>query len=161
MLSKQVVRLSRRLSKIASRSVVTAASSSSDRLVVVGSGVAGSATALVAAELYHIPTTVIYAGSKPTDCNSFWAQGGIIYKGAVGEDSPELLAQDIHRAGAGLCHDPAVQKVANEGPERVKQLLLDDRMGIFANVPFQRNGSGDLSVTLGKSSCLNSGKSSF
>merc|ERR1719262_783806 len=35
------------------------------------------------------------------DCNSQWAQGGIIYKGK--QDSPELLGRDIHIAGAGRC----------------------------------------------------------
>lgn len=121
-------------------------SSTTDRLLVIGSGVAGSAAALIAAEVYQIPTTLVFAGAKPTDCNSYWAQGGIIYKGGA-TDSSDLLSQDIHRAGAGLCFDPAVQKVALEGPERVQQLLLDESK-LFANVPFQRDGGGDLSLTL-------------
>ena len=128
---------------------LTTQASSTDRLLVIGSGVAGSATALIAAELYQIPTTLIFAGVQPTDCNSFWAQGGIIYQGRPGEDSPDSLANDIHRAGAGLCYDPAVQKVAHEGPERVEQLLLDWTQR-FANVPFQRSEeTGELSLTLG------------
>jgi aspartate oxidase len=107
---------------------------------------------LVAAELYQIPTTLVFAGALPTDCNSYWAQGGIIYKGLPEEDSPALLAQDIHNAGAGLCFDPAVQKVALEGADRVQQLLLDEsKRKIFANVPFQRNEDTDaFSLTLGK-----------
>ena len=114
-----------------------------DRLLVVGSGVAGSAAALIAAEIYKIPVTLIYAGSVPTDCNSYWAQGGIIYRNYDPEsgDSAHSLAQDIHRAGAGLCYDPAVQKVSVEGPDRVRQLLLNDQdnqKGVFANVPFDR-----------------------
>lgn len=56
-----------------------------------------------------------------------------------------IIAQDIHRAGAGLCYDEAVQKVSQEGPERVKQLLLSD---IFARVPFDRNDVGELSLCL-------------
>ena len=121
----------------------------SDRLLVIGSGVAGSATALIAAELYKIPTTILFSGSQPTDCNSYWAQGGIIYRGRPGEDSPGSLAKDIHRAGAGLCYDPAVQKLAHEGPDRVDQLLLDMTKR-FANVPFQRaSNTGELSLTLG------------
>jgi L-aspartate oxidase len=112
-----------------------------ERLLVIGSGVAGSATALIAAETYKIPVTVVFAGSIPTDCNSNWAQGGIIYRNYNPKynDSSDLLASDIHRAGAGLCYDPAVQKVAQEGPDRVKQLLLDNIHHIFANVPFDRN----------------------
>ena len=112
-----------------------------DRLLVIGSGVAGSAAALIAAETYQIPVTLLFAGDVPTDCNSNWAQGGIIYRNyhqPSFDDSAASLAADIHRAGAGLCHDPAVQKVATEGPARVRQLLLD-HAEIFANVPFDRD----------------------
>eukprot|EP00542_Grammatophora_oceanica_P017471 CAMPEP_0194029510 /NCGR_PEP_ID=MMETSP0009_2-20130614/3213_1 /TAXON_ID=210454 /ORGANISM="Grammatophora oceanica, Strain CCMP 410" /LENGTH=576 /DNA_ID=CAMNT_0038669199 /DNA_START=185 /DNA_END=1915 /DNA_ORIENTATION=- len=125
--------------------------SEGDRLLVVGTGVAGSAAALVAAETYGIPTTIICAGRQSTDCNSYWAQGGIIYKGhSQGKDSPSLLSEDIHRAGGeDLCHTPAVVKVATEGPSRVEQLLLDNKEGIFANVPFERDEStGELKLTL-------------
>ena len=66
-----------------------------------------------------------------------------------------MFAEDVHRAGAGLCYEPAVQKVAHEGPERVRQLLLDESIKkIFANVPFQRSETGELSLTLGKSGIL-------
>jgi L-aspartate oxidase len=155
--------LSRRIALNSSRRLLSSTNNSTslrsfstadntDRLLVIGSGVAGSAAALVAAELYQIPTTLVFAGALPTDCNSYWAQGGIIYKGLPEEDSPALLAQDIHNAGAGLCFDPAVQKVSLEGAGRVQQLLLDaSKRKIFANVPFQRNaGTDDLSLTLGK-----------
>lgn len=121
----------------------------SNRLVIVGSGVAGSAAALIAAETYQIPVTMIYAGQLPTDCNSYWAQGGIIYRNydPKSNDSAELLAEDIHRAGAGLCNPLAVQKVAQEGPERVRQLLLDTSH-LFAHVPFDRTATGDLALCL-------------
>jgi len=142
-------------SSISARSTTTRNSDdntfdSTDRLLVIGSGVAGVTAALVAAEIHQIPTTIVYAGSKPTDCNSFWAQGGIIYKGLENVDSPALLAKDIHQAGAGLCYDPAVQKIATEGSDRVKQLLLDDSLkGAFAHVPFHRNDeTGDLCLCL-------------
>lgn len=42
----------------------------------------------------------------------------------VQDDSPELLASDVHTAGAGLCDDAAVMKLAIEGPHRVEQVLL-------------------------------------
>ena len=120
-----------------------------DRLLVIGSGVAGSAAALIAAETYGIPVTLLFAGPVPTDCNSNWAQGGIIYRNynPSSNDSAELLATDIHRAGAGLCYDPAVQKVATEGPERVRQLLLD-LSETFANVPFDRNPNNPNELSL-------------
>lgn len=116
----------------------------------MGSGVAGSAAALIAAETYKIPVTLLFAGNVPQDCNSNWAQGGIIYRNYDPEsgDCAELLARDIHRAGAGLCVDEAVRKVSIEGPERVRQLLL--KGGAFADVPFDKKSDGELSLCLGK-----------
>jgi hypothetical protein len=123
--------------------------SNNDRLLVVGSGVAGSAAALIAAETYKIPVTLLFAGDIPDDCNSNWAQGGIIYRNydPASGDSAESLANDIHRAGAGLCEDGAVQKVSEEGPDRVRQLLLAG--GAYANVPFDKRPDGELSLCLG------------
>jgi len=120
-----------------------------DRLLVVGSGVAGSAAALVAAETHQIPVTMLFAGSVPKDCNSWWAQGGIIYRNFDPEsgDSADSLANDIHRAGAGLCADNAVRKVSEEGPDRVKELLLNAKKA-FADVPFDKMPNGDLSLCL-------------
>ena len=131
------------------RSFSTQTSGAEDRLLIVGSGVAGSAAALIAAETHKIPVTIIYAGDAPTDCNSWWAQGGIIYRNYDPEsrDSAELLAKDIHRAGAGLCDPDAVRKVSEEGPERVRQLLLDATER-FAQVPFDRQPDGELSLCL-------------
>lgn len=42
----------------------------------------------------------------------------------VQDDSPDLLASDVHTAGAGICDDSAVMKLAQEGPGRVEQMLL-------------------------------------
>jgi L-aspartate oxidase len=120
---------------------------------VIGSGVAGSATALIAAEHFKIPVTMLFAGQTPEDCNSYWAQGGIIYRNyhPSSKDSAEALARDIHRAGAGLCDANAVSKLAMEGPDRVRQLLLSDS-DTFAHVPFDKTESGDFSLCLGKQS---------
>jgi glycine/D-amino acid oxidase-like deaminating enzyme len=61
--------------------------------------VAGCSTALKAAER-GLRVTVLTSASDPHDCNSFWAQGGIIYKAK--DDKPALLAQDIMTAGASV-----------------------------------------------------------
>jgi len=122
-----------------------------DRLIVVGSGVAGSAAALIAAEVYKVPVTLLFAGDSPSNCNSYWAQGGIIYRNfdEKSGDSAEALSQDIHTAGAGLCQHDAVAKVATEGPSIVEQLLLDSS-GIFADVPFDRcHKTNELLLCLG------------
>jgi L-aspartate oxidase len=122
-----------------------------DRLLVVGSGVAGSAAALIAAQTHQIPVTLLFAGNIAQDCNSNWAQGGIIYRNydPSSGDSADSLADDIHRAGAGLCVDEAVRKVSEEGPDRVRQLLLNG--GPFADVPFDKRPDGELSLCLGES----------
>ena len=118
---------------------------------MVGTGVAGCSTALVAAEKYSIPVTLLCAGSTPTDCNSYWAQGGIIYRNYNPEsgDSADSLMTDICRAGDGLCVTDAVRKLAAEGPERVKELLLGNGY-MFANVPFERDDNGELKLCLGE-----------
>jgi L-aspartate oxidase len=119
-------------------------------LVVVGSGVAGCSTALIAAERYNVPVTLLCAGSLPTDCNSYWAQGGIIYRNydKTSGDSVQSLSSDVHRAGDGLCVNEAVLKLAQEGPERVRELLLGSQSS-FADVPFERDETGSLKLCLG------------
>ncbi len=122
-----------------------------DNLIVIGSGVAGCSAALIAAERHNIPVTLLCAGSAPTDCNSYWAQGGIIYRNydPAANDSAASLVADVQRAGAGLCDPGAVWKLALDGPDRVRQLLLDDSdAGRYANVPFDRNENGALSCCL-------------
>merc|ERR1719311_1473151 len=74
------------------------------------------------------------------DCNSQWAQGGIIYKGV--NDSPELLGRDIHIAGAGRCKSQAVSIVSEEGPSAVEKLLL------MNGAQFDRNDDGSLALCL-------------
>ena len=51
-------------------------------LLVIGCGIAGSATALQAARL-GMQVTMLSSAANEDDCNSFWAQGGIIYKAEV------------------------------------------------------------------------------
>ena len=120
-----------------------------DRIVIVGTGVAGCASALIAAEQHKVPVTLVCAGSAMTDCNSYWAQGGIIYRNSdpASNDSEDSLAKDVHRAGAGLSVDSAVRKLAREGPGRVSELLLGMKKE-FANVPFDRDEQGNLRFCL-------------
>ncbi|KAF0691632.1 hypothetical protein As57867_017103, partial [Aphanomyces stellatus] len=109
--------------------------------LIIGCGAAGSAAALRLAR-EGVRVIVLGAAANPADCNTYWAQGGIIYKSP--DDSPDLLSSDIHRAGAGVCHDPAVRKVATEGPGCVDDLLLE-----VAQTPFERHdATGELKLTL-------------
>jgi L-aspartate oxidase len=68
-------------------------------------------------------------------------KGGIVAR-SNGDDSPDLLVKDILRAGAGLSLPSAAELLAEEGPELVKSLLLEQ-----AQVRFDRTPDGTLSFT--------------
>lgn len=110
-------------------------------VLVIGSGIAGCTAALKSASLGH-QVTLLTANDDPLECNSYWAQGGIIYK--ADDDHPELLASDIHKAGAFKSNKSAVDKLTHEGPKCVDEFLL----GSIAKVPFDRNADGSLALCL-------------
>lgn len=56
------------------------------------------------------------------------------------DDSPDLLASDVHTAGAGICNDSAVMKLAQEGPGRVEQMLLRGTSEVRVR---EREGEGE------------------
>lgn len=109
----------------------------SDRVVVVGGGVAGLATALALAPM---PVTVLVASPLGTAAATGLAQGGIA--AALGaDDAPALHAADTLTAGAGLS-DPAVAAlVAEAAPAAIEWLV---RLG----TPFDRDGAGTISLGL-------------
>ncbi|MEQ8820665.1 MAG: L-aspartate oxidase [Sumerlaeia bacterium] len=92
-------------------------------LLIIGGGIAGCAAALAAADAGLDVTVVTNSKAVKEGSNTAWAQGGIVYTG-VG-DSPDLLARDIHDAGAGICWEPAVRQLAELGPKLVKSILID------------------------------------
>ncbi len=108
-------------------------------VLIVGSGLAGCAAAITAAR-QGIRVLVITKESQMEESNTWYAQGGIIYRGAT--DSPERLAADIATAGAGLCDQAAVSLLSREGPRLVKDVLIDD-----VGVPFDRASDGELDLT--------------
>ncbi|HYM60283.1 MAG TPA: FAD-dependent oxidoreductase [Thermoanaerobaculia bacterium] len=108
-------------------------------VLVIGTGIAGLTTAFCLASA-GIRTLLVTKAADPKDCNTFWAQGGIIYRGE--NDSPAKLIEDIIRAGAGLSNEDAVRFLAVEGPRVVKQLLLDE-----IHVPFSTTEEGELDLT--------------
>jgi L-aspartate oxidase len=87
--------------------------------VIVGSGIAGLYTALLAKQ--HGSVLTITKGSIE-ECNTRYAQGGIA--AAIGaNDSPELHFQDTIAAGAGLCDEEAVRILVTEAPDRIIELV--------------------------------------
>ena len=108
-------------------------------VLVIGTGIAGLTTAFTLAAA-GIRVLLVTKATDPADCNTSWAQGGIIYQGE--DDSPAKLVEDIIRAGAGISNHDAVAFLAHEGPNVVRQLLLDE-----VHVPFTTTHEGELDLT--------------
>jgi L-aspartate oxidase len=104
--------------------------------IIVGSGIAGLYTALLANEGGSV---LILTKGSLDDCNTKHAQGGIA-AAIESNDSPELHLQDTVAVGAGLCEPEAVRILVQEAPERIADLI---RLG----VPFD---TVDGQVALGK-----------
>jgi len=107
--------------------------------LIIGTGIAGLTTAFTLARA-GLSVLLVTKSADPADCNTFWAQGGIIYKGEG--DTPARLIEDILAAGAGLCNEQAVRFLAVEGPPVVKKILLDE-----LGVPFSKTDEGELDLT--------------
>jgi len=87
--------------------------------IIVGSGIAGLYTALLAREQGSV--LIITKGSID-DCNTRHAQGGVA--AAIGKkDSPELHFQDTIAAGDGLCDEDSVRILVNEASDRITDLV--------------------------------------
>jgi len=87
--------------------------------IIVGSGIAGLYTALLAKEAGSV---LILTKGSIEDCNTRHAQGGIA--APIGKnDSPELHFQDTMSAGDGLCDPEAVRILVTEAPDRIADLI--------------------------------------
>lgn len=109
----------------------------SDRIIVIGAGIAGLATAL---RLAPRPVTLVTAAPLGFGTATGWAQGGIA--AAMGsDDAPALHAADTVAAGAGLTEADVALRVAEAGPG-----LIDWLVGLAA--PFDRDAAGALALGL-------------
>ncbi len=108
-------------------------------VLIIGSGIAALSCALKAYE-EGFNVVIVTKGERPEDSNTDHAQGGIVYKG--NNDSEKLLINDILNAGAGATNPEAAKIVAQEGPNLVKEILIDK-----VKVPFSRNEDGSLDLT--------------
>jgi L-aspartate oxidase len=109
-------------------------------VLVIGSGLAGCSAALAAARR-GARVLMLTKAAKPEESNTWYAQGGIIYRGKV--DSPAKLAADIIAAGDGLCNPAAVDLLAREGPRLVDEVLIGD-----AHVAFDQLSDGSEALDL-------------
>lgn len=88
--------------------------------IVVGSGIAGLNTALLARAAGG--RVLIVTKGRVDDGNTRYAQGGIAAAVGAG-DTPALHLQDTLTAGAGLCDRAAAQALTEEGPPAVANLI--------------------------------------
>ena len=109
-------------------------------VLIVGCGIAGGTAALQLADA-GISIVILTRAREAEESNTRYAQGGIIYRGH--DDSPDRLAEDVLRAGAGHSNPRAVRILAEEGPALVRRVLID-RLG----VRFDCDGNGELALAL-------------
>ncbi len=88
-------------------------------VLVIGSGIAGLFTALKVSEYANV---IIVTKKDKAESNTNYAQGGIASVISK-EDTYEKHINDTLIAGAGLCHQDAVEVLVKEGPERIKDLI--------------------------------------
>jgi hypothetical protein len=89
-------------------------------VIVVGSGIAGLATAIHARRAGHRVLVVTKANISAGSTQ--WAQGGIAAALAE-DDSPGEHLRDTLVAGAGLCDAAAVDILVTEGPAAIRNLV--------------------------------------
>ncbi|MDP2727013.1 MAG: L-aspartate oxidase, partial [Dehalococcoidia bacterium] len=91
--------------------------------IIVGSGIAGLYTALLAKEQGRV---LLLTKGSLDECNTKHAQGGIA--AAIGAlDSSELHLKDTISVGAGLCDEEAVRVLVEEAADRIQDLI---RLGV-------------------------------
>jgi L-aspartate oxidase len=121
------------------RQIVGGMDSFKSDVLVIGGGIAGCVAALKAA-YNKLEVNMLMKGDGPDKSNTYYAQGGIVYKGK--SEKPSKLIEDILMVGDGVSYPPAVRVLANEGPRLIKEILLDE-----AQVSFDKNTWGTLDLT--------------
>jgi L-aspartate oxidase len=107
-------------------------------VIVIGSGIAGLAAAITSSEA-GLSVAVISKERTLDECNTNYAQGGIVYQG---EGKDRLLEKDILAAGCDLNFIEAVRVITASGPAAVEELLMKK-----AKVPFCKTDDGTLDYT--------------
>src|SRR3954469_6060018 len=87
--------------------------------LILGSGIAGLSFALKVAPRGRV---AIITKKDRAESNTNYAQGGIAAVTSK-EDSFEMHVRDTLEAGAGLCKEPVVRTIVEEGPARIEELI--------------------------------------
>ena len=111
--------------------------------LILGSGIAGLSFALKVAPRGRV---AIITKKNRAESNTNYAQGGIAAVTSK-EDSFELHVRDTLEAGAGLCQEPVVRTIVEEGPARIAELIELGMKFSGREVP---EGSGEIELDLGR-----------
>jgi len=104
-------------------------------VVIIGAGVAGLYTAM---NLPKDKKVLIINKNHPWECNTFYAQGGVV---TAVDDADEILhIRDTLEAGAGLCNEVAVRVLSEHSREVVGDLIA-------RGFEFDKNAKGELLYT--------------
>ena len=103
--------------------------------LVIGSGIAGLSFALQAAQIGSVS---IITKKDDKESNTNYAQGGIASVMSK-NDSFDIHIKDTLNAGSGLCHEPAVKFMVDNGPAAIKKLLS-------TGVEFSKKGKTSLDL---------------
>ena len=106
--------------------------------LVIGSGLAGSIYAYTAVR-NGLSCTIISGEPRPDECNTNYAQGGIVY---VPEDDQGLMLADLEVATDGTVNPTAAETIVKKGAQVIREVLIDE-----LRVPFDRDDAGELSMT--------------
>ncbi len=108
-------------------------------VVIVGSGLAGLSCAIYLKKA-GVDVVVMTKESKINETNTFYAQGGII--ASKGDDSADLLRNDLLRAGSGYNNLKAVDFFVKYGPSLVFEFLVDE-----VGIQFSKSEEGKIDYT--------------
>lgn len=106
-------------------------------VLIIGTGIAGLSAAAGLAER-GLKVAIVTREKDPSDTNTVWAQGGIIYA----KGSEESLVEDIMKASSGTSSLEAARLVAYESSSILEDLLIHK-----AHSNFERDESGELLFT--------------
>ena len=111
--------------------------------LILGSGIAGLSFALKVAPHGRV---AIVTKKNRAESNTNYAQGGIASVTGK-DDSFELHVRDTLEAGAGLCKEPVVRAIVEQGPERIQDLI---HLGMKFSEAEQRGRNGARELDLGR-----------
>ncbi|MGB1271566.1 MAG: FAD-binding protein, partial [Endozoicomonas sp.] len=89
-------------------------------VIIIGSGAAGLTSALLMPDHFQI---AVFSKHRLTAGSTYGAQGGVAAVLDQAGDSIEQHISDTLIAGAGLCHEPAVRHIVENGRASIEWLI--------------------------------------